>query len=121
MAFNHEYEGYNGWTWGHSEYAAAQTDTELVAAPSAGAHIELAAWKFSSDAIVTVALQSGAANEVDKSYLAANSTVVFPFALDDLSRVVAAIRLDANTALTVTSVGTTPNHTVSVLYRVVNR
>ena len=121
MAFQQTFPSSNGWIWGISDFSAAQTDAELVAAPGAGSQIEMLAWKWSSDAIQVLLLEQGTATLLDKQYVAANGGQIARLGYTDpTSLVIAGVKLAVNTSLTFTS-SATANVMVAALYRVVNR
>lgn len=123
MAFQETFDAGNGWTWGVSDFAAAQTDTELVAAPGAGKSIQMVAWKFSSDTAQTLTLEQDAGTDrlIDKQYVAANGGQIARLGYaDPQGLLAAAVKLDANSALLFTS-SATGNVCVGAFYRVVSR
>lgn len=107
-------------SWYAADFAAAQTDTVLVAAPGAAFRILLLGWKASTDTAQPVVLEDGTATLIDKSYLAANSTVVAPMGSPAAanSSYEEGVLLSENSALTVTTTAA-GNASVGVLYRVV--
>lgn len=106
--------------WVAQDFAVAQTDIELVAAPGAGKAIELLAWKFSTDTAQALTLEDGDGTLVDKQYAAANGGQIarmgFDSANDDYDN---GARLVANKSLTFTSAAA-GNVSVGVLYSIVD-
>ncbi|MFQ5524362.1 MAG: hypothetical protein ACE5F5_12450 [Acidimicrobiia bacterium] len=122
MAFQQTFPAADGWIWGVSDFGAAQTDTELIAAPGAGKQIEILAWKFSSDIAQTLTLEQGTATLLDKQYVAANGGQIarMGYPIPHSVPAIAGVKLADNTSLTFTSSGA-GNVSVGVLYRIVSR
>ncbi|KKM02435.1 hypothetical protein LCGC14_1784480 [marine sediment metagenome] len=99
-----------GDTWETAEYATAQTDTVIVAAPGAGKAVQLLEWKWTSDTQLKITFEEGA-NLVDAQYCDARGGQVVPWSK--------AIQLGENIALTVTT-SADGNVMIGVLYRTVD-
>jgi len=120
MAFADTFQLANGWIWGTSVFAGAQTDTELVVAPAAGSAIEIAGWVLASDATAnTMTLDDEDDNVVVQVYLSVDGDSRFVLPVD-LLEAVGGIKLADAKALDITTVGGTASF-VGVLYRVVTR
>ena len=83
-----------GFVWENVEYATAQTDTILVAAPGAGKALQVLEWKFSTNTRMKIILEQGA-NLVDVQHADSYGGQIASFSK--------MIQLPENTALTATT------------------
>ena len=120
MAFVDTFQLGNGWIWGTSVLSGAQSAAELVAAPAAGANIQIAGWILAADATAnSLSLQDEDANIVAQVYMAVDREHTFMLPVE-LLKAVGGINLATAKALDITTVGGTVTF-VAVLYRVVTR
>ena len=120
MAFTDTFQLANGWIWGTLVSTSAESATELIVAPAAGAAIEIGGWVLAADATAnSMTLLDEDGNIVVQVYLAIDREHKFVLPVDFLDAV-GGIKLADAKALDITTVGGTVTF-VAVLYRVVTR